>query len=177
MSQSVDRSSAAAARAFIERNRGVRQVNKILHSFPSPRLWGEREVPARELLERRRDAGISRDLALYVGVPYCIKTKPSRCGYCLFPVEEFTGNKDLEHYFGYLEREGELYRELFANDRLYNVYFGGGTSNLYRPEKYLQLMELVRSVFGEPGDHVTVTLEGSPSCSRARSSRTSRPAA
>lgn len=162
MSQSVDRSSAAAAHAFIERNRGVRQVNKILHSFPSPRLWDEREVPARELLERRRDAGISRDLALYVGVPYCIKTKPSRCGYCLFPVEEFTGNKDLEHYFGYLEREGELYRELFANDRLYNVYFGGGTSNLYRPEKYLQLMELVRSVFGEPGDHVTVTLEGIP---------------
>jgi oxygen-independent coproporphyrinogen-3 oxidase len=155
------RASADAARNFIERNLGTRQVNKILHSFPSPRLWQQRDTPVRTLLEQRRAAGVSRDLALYVGMPYCIRTEPDRCGYCLFPVEVYTGNKDLETYFGYLRREGELYRGLFDNDRLCNIYFGGGTANLYRADRYPELMTLVRDLFDVPAG-ISITLEGIP---------------
>lgn len=154
------RSSADAARAFIERNLGTRQVNKILHSFPSPRLWHQRDIPVRDLLEQRK-ARAGRDLALYVGMPFCIRTEPDRCGYCLFPVEVYTGNKDLETYFEYLRQEGRLYRGVFDDDRLYNIYFGGGTANLYRADRYPALMDLVREVFDVP-EGISITLEGLP---------------
>jgi oxygen-independent coproporphyrinogen-3 oxidase len=152
---------AAAARLFIQRNLETRQVNKVLHSFPSPRLWHEEELDARRLLEQRVATAGDRRLALYVGVPFCLRTEPDRCGYCLFPVEVYTGNRDLEVYFEYLRREGELYRGLFERDRLFSIYFGGGTSNLYRPEHYPRLMDLVRDHFQVPAD-VTATLEGIP---------------
>lgn len=155
------RSSVEAARDFITRNLNTRQVNKVLHAFPSPRLWQETDLPVRELLEQRRASGVSRELALYVAVPYCLRTDPDRCGYCLFPVEVYTGNNDLETYFEYLRREGELYRGLFEQDRIVNIYFGGGTSNLYRADKYPQLMDLVREYFTLP-DGVSITLEGIP---------------
>lgn len=155
------RSSAEAARDFIERNLNVRQVNKVLHAFPSPRMWQETDIPVRERLEARKAAQESRELALYVAVPYCIRTDPDRCGYCLFPVEVYTGNNDLDTYFAYLRREGELYRGLFENDRVVNIYFGGGTSNLYRADKYPQLMDLVREHFALPAG-ISITLEGIP---------------
>ncbi len=155
------RSSIEAARTFIERNLNVRQVNKVLHAFPSPRMWQETDIPVRERLERRQASGESRELALYVAVPYCIRTDPDRCGYCLFPVEVYTGNNDLETYFTYLRREGELYRGLFSQDRIVNVYFGGGTSNLYRADKYPQLMDLLREHFTLP-ERCSITLEGIP---------------
>ncbi len=156
-----ERSSVQAAREFIERNLNTRQVNKVLHAFPSPRLWQETELPVRELLEQRKAAGKSHELALYVAVPYCLRTDPDRCGYCLFPVEVYTGNNDLETYFRYLRREGELYRGLFEQDRIVNIYFGGGTSNLYRADKYPQLMDLVREHFTLP-EGISITLEGIP---------------
>ena len=49
---------------------------------------------------------------LYVGVPYCIKTEPSKCGYCLFPVEDFVGNNALEDYFfNYVKKEAAMYKD------------------------------------------------------------------
>src|SRR5512141_1705422 len=87
---------------FIENNLDKRQVNKIQHSFPSPRYWTETDVPVRDVLADRRkiDAlGRGMPINLYLGVPYCIQTEPGKCGYCLFPVEVFTGNIDLEVYF------------------------------------------------------------------------------
>lgn len=155
------RSSASAAEAFIERNLGVRQVNKILHSFPSPRLWHEAEVPALDVVRARAASTHSRQLGLYVGMPYCIRTNPDRCGYCLFPVEVYTGNGDLETYFGYLEREGALYEGRFGSEPVRSIYFGGGTANLYRAEMYPRLMKLVRNVFAVAPD-ATITLEGIP---------------
>ncbi len=154
-------STVASAQQFIDRSLATRQVNKVLHSFPTPRLWQEERVPVVDLLARRRASGQRRDVAVYVGMPYCIRTEPDRCGYCLFPVEVYRGNKDLEVYFSALQREGELYRGSFEGDRVTNVYFGGGTANLYRPEMYPKLMDMVRGVFEVPA-HVSVTLEGIP---------------
>ncbi|MGW4368283.1 coproporphyrinogen-III oxidase family protein [Nocardia takedensis] len=151
----------ASAHKFIERNLSVRQVNKILHTFPSPRQWTERRLPVRDLLRARADLGESRDLALYSSVPFCLKTNPDRCGYCLFPVEVFRGNKDLVHYFEYYKREAEFYEGVFDNDTVSSIYFGGGTSNLYHPEMYGPLMEVVRGKFRVAEDAI-ITLEGIP---------------
>lgn len=153
------------ARQFIESHLDKRQVNKIQHAFPSPRYWSETTVPVEGVLEdRRRLHAIGRGapVNLYVGVPYCIQTDPGKCGYCLFPVELFTGNIDLEVYFDYLKREAAMYKEALQGIPLGAVFFGGGTSNLYKEPKYFELMDLVRDLFPNIPAYVDITLEGIP---------------
>src|SRR5215471_4203283 len=155
----------ASARRFIENHLDKRQVNKIQHSFPSPRYWTESDVPIGEIVDDRqklRSMGSGSDIELYVGVPYCIKTNPGKCGYCLFPVEDFVGYDALEDYYGYLKREVAMYDGAFAGQRLESVYFGGGTSNLYKEPMYPRLMELVHQLFPSFGPEVDITLEGIP---------------
>ena len=159
---SVDKDFASD---FIERHLDKRQVNKIQHAFPSPRFWAETDVPVEQMLEdRQRLHAMQRGVPvnLYVGVPYCIQTDPGKCGYCLFPVELFTGNVDLEIYFGYLKREAARYKEALQDIPLGAVFFGGGTSNLYKEPKYFELMELVRDLFPNIPEYVDITLEGIP---------------
>jgi oxygen-independent coproporphyrinogen-3 oxidase len=154
-----------AARRYVDTHIGERQVNKIQHGFPSPRFWTETDVPVQQTVDDRRAltaAGRGGPVNLYVGTPFCIRTDPGKCGYCLFPVEEFTGNSALETYFGYLKREIAMYGDGLAEPQLGAVYFGGGTSNLYKPSMYGKLMDLVRGLFGTIGEQVDVTLEGIP---------------
>jgi oxygen-independent coproporphyrinogen-3 oxidase len=153
------------ARNFIENHLDRRQVNKIQHAFPSPRFWTETEISVPQMLEDRHKLqarGLGAPINLYMGVPYCIQTEPGKCGYCLFPVEAFTGNVDLEKYFEYLKREVAMYRNQVLGLPLGAVFFGGGTSNLYRAEKYHELMDLVRSLFPVIPAYVDITLEGIP---------------
>ncbi|UGQ12165.1 radical SAM protein [Yinghuangia sp. ASG 101] len=156
---------SAFVKEYLDTHLEQRQVNKVQHGFPSPRYWNEPSVPMDELTEDRRRLqkdGRQAGVYLYVGVPYCIKTTPGKCGYCLFPVEEFQGNDALEDYYGYVEREAELYRDLLEGSVLTTAYFGGGTSNLYRPHMYHKIMDLVRGLVPEIAPTADVTLEGIP---------------
>ena len=150
--------------AYLDKQMHERQINKVLHGFPSVRMWQERKVPVRQFLAGRRDRGEQKGagLNLYVATPYCPKTNPERCGYCLFPIEVFTGMAQLDTYLTYLEREGQLYEGLFEGDEIATVYFGGGTSNLYRADHYPRLMAAVRKVFPRFKPDAVVTLEGLP---------------
>lgn len=153
------------AREYIETHLDKRQVNKIQHAFPSPRFWTETEVPVHETLADRQklqQMGAGSVINLYVGAPYCIKTAPAKCGYCLFPVEVFEGNPALEVYFDYLKREAAMYKDAMAGQTLGAVFFGGGTANLYKAEKYAELMDLVRDLFPHIMPEVDITLEGIP---------------
>ncbi|MGW2815754.1 coproporphyrinogen-III oxidase family protein [Streptomyces sp. NPDC001415] len=150
---------------YLDSHLGERQVNKIQHGFPSPRFWNETCVPLDEIAEDRirlREAHGTSPVFLYVGVPYCIQTDPGKCGYCLFPVEEFQGNAALETYYGYVEREAEMYREQMQGSVLAGAYFGGGTSNLYKGPIYHRLMDMVRRLFPEISEQADLTLEGIP---------------
>ncbi|MFI1100539.1 coproporphyrinogen-III oxidase family protein [Streptomyces melanogenes] len=150
---------------YLDSHLGERQVNKIQHGFPSPRFWNETSVPLDEIAEDRiklREAHGTSPVFLYVGVPYCIQTDPGKCGYCLFPVEEFQGNAALENYYGYVEREAEMYREQMQGSVLAGAYFGGGTSNLYKGPVYHRLMDMVRRLFPEISEQADLTLEGIP---------------
>ncbi|GGP85471.1 coproporphyrinogen III oxidase [Streptomyces melanogenes] len=150
---------------YLDSHLGERQVNKIQHGFPSPRFWNETSVPLDEIAEDRihlREAHGTSPVFLYVGVPYCIQTDPGKCGYCLFPVEEFQGNAALETYYGYVEREAEMYREQMRGSVLAGAYFGGGTSNLYKGPVYHRLMDMVRRLFPEISEQADLTLEGIP---------------
>lgn len=151
--------------SYLDSHLGERQVNKIQHGFPSPRYWNELSVPIDEIAEDRRrlrEAEGPYPVHLYVGVPYCIQTDPGKCGYCLFPVEEFQGNAALENYYGYVEREAEMYREQLEGSVLAGAYFGGGTSNLYKAPVYHRLMDMVRRLFPDIREDAGLTLEGIP---------------
>jgi oxygen-independent coproporphyrinogen-3 oxidase len=150
--------------AYIEKQRQRRQSNKVLHAHPSPFFWLERDVPVKEVMIERMaaNAEIPKQLNLYVGTPYCLPTNPDRCGFCLFPSEVYQGRHQLEKYLKYLELEGQRYQHFFRGDKLSSIYFGGGTSNLYRPDDYSRLFEIVRKVFPTIPPDIEITLEGIP---------------
>ena len=81
----------AEARDFLDAHQGDRQVNRVLHGFPSPRFWQPETVSLPAVMEQRKawNEAAQAPFDLYVGVPYCVRTDPDRCGYCLFPVEVF----------------------------------------------------------------------------------------
>jgi oxygen-independent coproporphyrinogen-3 oxidase len=150
--------------SYIERESTRRQSNKVLHGHPSPMYWKPLEKPLPDYLQKRVDcsSSINYEVNLYVGTPFCLKTKPSRCGFCLFPSEDYTGNKGVEAYLHYLEREFQLYQPYYRNDKLSSIYFGGGTPNLYHPEHYGQVMGFVDKLYGGVPEDIEKTLEGIP---------------
>lgn len=159
----MDTNEPRAIRAILDEQLQGRQVNKILHGFPSPRLWRESRIPVGDCLtQRRQDSKAPRRFHLYVGVPYCIPTHPGKCGYCLFPVEDFAGSKQIDDYLGVLEREGEMYRPLMEGETPQSVYIGGGTPNLLKGGQYDRLMAIIRMVFPRITDAAGITLEGIP---------------
>ncbi len=152
-----------AVHTFVEKHRRRRQSNKVLHGHPSPTHWLEPDIAMDEVLCTRARANqeIPKQVNLYVGTPYCLPTEPDRCGFCLFPSEIYTGRRQLDEYLEYLEREGDMFRDHFAGTSLASIYFGGGTSNLYKADQYQRLMDIVGGVFDIP-PQIEVTLEGIP---------------
>jgi oxygen-independent coproporphyrinogen III oxidase len=154
--------SVNAVHDQIEKALGRRHVNRVLHGHPSTMLWLERDVPVAEILEQgmRPPGGIQKGLILYVATPYCLPTQPARCGFCLFPSEVYRGADQLVTYLSYLEREGELYRPWLAEREVAAVYFGGGTTNLYPPAQYGDLLRMVRRVCPRLRPDAEITVEG-----------------
>ena len=126
-------------------------------------FWLDRDVSIPDVMANRRGAAAAmrKRINLYVGTPYCLPTQPDRCGFCLFPSEIYRNRQQLDTYLDYLRREGELFRPYLEGAELASIYFGGGTSNLYREDQYGTLMGIVRELFDVPPD-IEVTLEGIP---------------
>jgi len=156
--------SAEYVRKFVDKEAFRRQSNKVLHGHPSPGFWKPMESPIAELLDERAGYGMKtrHEVNLYVGTPFCIKTKPSRCGFCLFPSEDYQGNKGVEAYIGYLKKEFDMYKPFYSGDTLASIYFGGGTPNLYRPQHYGQIMQYVDELYGGIPSDIEISLEGIP---------------
>ncbi len=64
---------------FLSREEFRRQSNKVLHGHPSPMYWKPLSSPTSLLLEERAEYSRNTqfDVNLYVGTPFCIKTKPA----------------------------------------------------------------------------------------------------
>ena len=141
-----------------------RQVNRVLHGHPGVALWNscDLDVPAIMLERRRVVVETGAGLNVYVATPYCIPTVPDRCGFCLFPSEEYRGSKQLDSYLNHLRKEGAMYRGFFEGESPESIYFGGGTSNLYHPAQLIELMGIVREVFPQMNASTEITLEGIP---------------
>lgn len=148
---------------YLAKHRGARQTNKVLYGHPSPLLWRDFDVPVGEVLARQEaSAAVHKSVNVYIGTPYCVPTKPPRCGFCYLPCEPLSSRSQLAEYLHYLRLEGEMYRPYLRSYELRNIYIGGGTANLYSSEQYRELLEMARSVLGVVGPNVQVTLEGVP---------------
>lgn len=159
----TDTNLPESARAFLDHHESRPQVNRILHGFPSPRFWTPGAVSASDVLaDRKARPPGGEPLQLYVGVPFCIRTEPDRCGYCLFPVEIFEGAHQLDVYLDHLEREGALFAPLVAGAELASIYVGGGTPNLMRSEQAARMLDLVRGLFPGLTKNTSLTFEGIP---------------
>ena len=160
----VEPSAAVAdVLARIAKQRERRQSNKVLHGHPSPMFWNEREPPMDAIFAARKqaDSVMSKRSNIYVATPYCLKTLPDRCGFCLFPSEDFRGQEQLQTYLRYLAKEAEMLRPHTEGEKVATVYFGGGTSNLYRAEDYAPLVAIARSLY-DVAEGAEITLEGIP---------------
>ncbi len=158
------RLSANEVKSFVDRESLRRQSNKVLHGHPSPMYWKPLSDSVESLLEKRNGFAQQQDFSvnLYVGTPFCLKTKPARCGFCLFPSEDYRGNAGVEDYIDVLEKEFKFYKPYYAKDTLSSIYFGGGTPNLYHAEHYGRLMSFVDGLYGGVPDDIEITLEGIP---------------
>lgn len=132
--------------------------------MPSPAPEGEL-APPRGLLPASAAVGAeSRDLGLYIHVPFCAV----RCGYCDFntyTAQELDGVSQasypaqamVEMTFAKraLDDSGVLPRPLST------VFLGGGTPTLLGPEPLAAMLEHARDTFGFEGD-AEVTVEANP---------------
>jgi oxygen-independent coproporphyrinogen III oxidase len=151
-------------RAYIEAHRQRRHSNRVLHGHPAPLFWRNSDISVPAVMAGRGEdlRDTPKRLNVYVATPYCLPTTPDRCGFCLFPSEVYQARPQLDRYLGYLEREGEMYRPFLEGAPLTSVYFGGGTSNLYRADQYARLLQAVRHVFPSLWSGTEVTVEGIP---------------
>lgn len=160
----LDLSTVGAARRFMETKGAQRQVNKVLHSFPSPRFWRATEGTPLEARPLRPDGTLQAapTSELYVALPFCLTTEPAQCGYCLFPTEEYKRADQLDVYLDYLAREGEFYRERWQHLQPVSVFIGGGTPNLLKAHQYPRLLSLIHDLLPSLKAGTPVTLEGIP---------------
>lgn len=151
--------TASAARTYLETHLSTRQVNKVLHSFPSPRFWkDQRHTP----LDARPAGSGAPTSELYVALPFCLVTQPAHCGYCLFPTEGYESQDQLDVYLNALEQEGELYRERWQSLAPRSIFIGGGTPNLLKVHQYPRLLGMIRRLLPSLESGTPVTLEGIP---------------
>jgi len=155
-------SALERSRAYLDARVDRRATHKILHSFPSPYYWRRTRVPTGKLLDQHLPAEAAKAVNLYVGVPFCVKTKPGHCGFCLFPSEVYTKPAAVDEYLGYVRREAQLLRPHLEGRRISAIYFGGGTPNLLKAHQYSALADVVREAFGAMPQGIEITLEGLP---------------
>ena len=130
---------------------------KIQYGHPSPRFWTPVQLTAADIQRERRE----RKLFLYIHIPFCPKTDPPACGFCLFAREDYSGYPAVQKYLEYLRRELEMHARVLGGQEVDCVYFGGGTPNVLKPDDYGRVLGWIRDVFPIAPD-AEVTLEGVP---------------
>ena len=152
------------AAEFIDREYARPQSNKVLHAHPSPKHWRPSDGMGRERWEKRAILAETQRMKdnLYLGLPFCIKTEPAHCGFCLFPTQDYHGKGQVQDYLWHLEREADIFGDLLRNDTLSSIYVGGGTPNLMRDEDYGRILAVARKLYGSLPEDIEKTLEGIP---------------
>jgi oxygen-independent coproporphyrinogen-3 oxidase len=156
--------SREVAAEFIDREFSRPQSNKVLHGHPSPKHWRPSDNMGRQRWEQRAQIATTQHMKdnLYLGLPFCIKTEPAHCGFCLFPTQDYRGKGQVQDYLSYLEREADIFGDLLHNDILSSIYVGGGTPNLMHDDDYGRMLAVAEKLYGTLPLEIEKTLEGIP---------------
>ncbi|TAM36006.1 coproporphyrinogen III oxidase family protein [bacterium] len=106
-----------------------------------------------------RPSGMSRPLALYVHIPFCLK----KCTFCCFFSIDKWADGYINRYLRYLEKEICLLskKEHFKKSRINSVHFGGGTPTLLNKRQLFRLTNVIRRNFCVAAD-AEFTFETTP---------------
>lgn len=108
----------------------------------------------RELL---RKVETSNSVDLYIGMPFC----PSRCLYCSFASNVYTGNRFKDEYLRLLQVEIETIKGYIDDSGLVvnTVYFGGGTPTAVSDDEFQSVMKAIHENFIEGRNILEFTVE------------------
>jgi oxygen-independent coproporphyrinogen-3 oxidase len=108
----------------------------------------------RELLQK---VDTLNSVDLYIGMPFC----PSRCLYCSFASNVYTGNRFKDDYLRLLQVEIETIKEYIDDSGLMvnTVYFGGGTPTAVSDDEFESVMKSIHDNFVEGRNILEFTVE------------------
>lgn len=94
---------------------------------------------------------------LYIGMPFC----PSRCLYCSFASNVYTGNRFKDEYLRLLQVEIETIKGYIDDSGLLvnTVYFGGGTPTAVSDDEFQSVMKSIHENFIEGRNILEFTVE------------------
>lgn len=104
-----------------------------------------------------RNQSFTRDMRLYVHIPFC----KSFCSFCQFYKEPCSNEGLMKQYVEAVIRELAMYAgtRYMAEARITSIYFGGGDPSCLKLEHFQQLISAIHSLL--PVDEkVSITVEG-----------------
>jgi oxygen-independent coproporphyrinogen III oxidase len=96
---------------------------------------------------------VSRDVALYIHVPFCRR----KCPYCSFVSYDYRGD-DIPLYLNALKRE---LKQRAGGEHVPSVFFGGGTPSLLPAKDISDILSLINTLFNVD-KAAEITLEANP---------------
>lgn len=101
---------------------------------------------------------MSSSLGLYIHIPFCIQ----RCHYCDFITYSRDQIKINQNYIDHLILEAKKRKNLFKQNQLKTIYFGGGTPSLLSSEQIHQIITEIKKTGFKFKDDIEITLETNP---------------
>ena len=101
---------------------------------------------------------MTSSLGLYIHVPFCIQ----RCHYCDFATYSRDQIRANQNYVDHLILEANKRRNLFDQNQLKTIYFGGGTPSLLSSTQIGQIITEIKKMDFKLKNKTEVTLEVNP---------------
>lgn len=118
-----------------------------------------KEMTGRRIWNLTDDNFTTRDLSIYIHIPYC----RADCPFCAFMRIPAKSSLDLSHYADCLSSEIRMYgsHSSASHLKVSSVYFGGGTASLLKRSHIEVVMEAIGNSF-LLSDNVETTIECHP---------------
>ena len=139
---------------FSKREIREKMKDEFFVSLDKIDLSYEVALKERELLQK---VDTLNTVDLYIGMPFC----PSRCLYCSFASNVYTGNRFKDEYLRLLQVEIETIKEYIDDSGLMvnTVYFGGGTPTAVSDDEFETVMKSIHDNFVEGRNILEFTVE------------------
>jgi len=146
-------------RELIEKKKSKEEIVYLLQQeyLATPKkieLAYEVALKESELLKK---VDTKKSVDIYVGMPFC----PSRCIYCSFASNVYSGNKYKDTYLKLLKEEMNLIKSYIDENKfkINSVYFGGGTPTAVSDSEFEEVMQCIDDCFVNGRNLLEFTVE------------------